>query len=1253
MSSAVSRSKLQRQLLQAKLLPKVAALPENLTDEHRAFWNQLIGEPFRNRIMKRGTKSSNGRTWTQDQFIGPFCDEVYPSLSSEARTQYEVVLGQKVYAYLTNHSNRKTEGVKPKPSMVAKQRIYGHDIWRQENPEAFDELMKQYETDHPDVTLNVGSRRSLTIRFFGTLPPSEQTKYREMAAERLKVIRSLCALSGDEKANYIDRFIAQHEALLKEADRVAGIKVNSQVLYQDQNDDYNIRTIVTESMADLEDAPEVDQIVTWIKSWVRVTANQDIKPKAPQPAITPDLTRDKFPLVPPIGGLKLADMQKIHRQVFTKLWNFGGGHGKVPWEMISADLDAWIAPDRRPPGVGFGDPNDLRMSVVVTWLEYFILCQTGAIPPERYIQFSKTLAGPHPIDPALSQESSRRLETIAPNKECWVLEFDKTITSCHAPGGMQYDDESLEYAKFLDQAKATAAAAARSKRVASQTAKDDILPEHHGLPTGPANLTSVIDGQEKALLTKWCSSLPAECSSVILELIDAINDLQAHLPASTPSGIWVGEYANAMPALLPLAPDALIDGLQFFVDFWLPIGYFVPRALAEPHSRFRYIHLWFEDMLELLLIRHAPTKTLVGERNGAVWIARAIIKLILNFAAINGDFTPPMRQPDTYDISQFPLDEYTTVLGWGRQLLATIQSSIKILAQTLVARQSEGSLATQPLGPETDVTPSQAPVIAARPPSHPPPTSVVPRTKKVPKTGSRPRRVKGRKKRTGGGSGSDEAISGDSDKSSDEQDFDTMDRRPGDDDEFNPDGFSYSANDMDVHMDEDGAPHSSAHLADDCFKIFHPLPPPPDDTEHVLGPFPILPAASLDPLPKSYPALITVLVATIARVEAALRAWGSLAQTNTTSYGQEIRDVKDATCHLPGPIQPLAQLLLARRRAWSRAKITAPAVLQFVPHLAETARAALQLDIAVSDFDAVQAQAATTGDLEREELDKHHRRLLKGTVELCWVYKELRAFHDLTTEWAKDLPGSVFDSDDTILTSGPALYAVVQPLLQWSKAASKLDERSRTERKAMWRSLGRPFEKKHNAPLWYCFGSPRAEEIPNGLEGKSPFYLILTIFSSNYTLIDHLKVIDELNGHDEEENVGIDAPTNPTTSISTSAPPMPSRPRSEALPPTNPEPPSAKDVGEEHALPTHSPTDEASTSVPTPSPSAPSSSTNRPKNTQSRAQLKLPEEPAVTRTTRAITQAAVVESAAISSQTRKGRTSEGTAGRGTSKKRRR
>jgi hypothetical protein len=202
----------------------------------------------------------------------------------------------------------------------------------------------------------------------------------------------------------------------------------------------------------------------------------------------------------------------------------------VPWGSIGADLDAWISPHRRPAGVEFADPSNLRLSAVLKWLNFFISCQTGVVPLERYIQFTKIHAGLQPIDRALSQESSRRLETTGPNKQQWVLEFEQTVTSCHTFGGMEYPENSVEYLRFLGRKKGAVLAA---NLVAPTPSKPAIAPaDHPSLPVGRAHPMTVIDGQEKALLEKWCTALPAECGEAIAELIDRVNALQSHSPAS-------------------------------------------------------------------------------------------------------------------------------------------------------------------------------------------------------------------------------------------------------------------------------------------------------------------------------------------------------------------------------------------------------------------------------------------------------------------------------------------------------------------------------------------------------------------------------------------------------------------------------------------------------------------------------------------------------------------------------------------------
>lgn len=96
-------------------------------------------------------------------------------------------------------------------------------------------------------------------------------------------------------------------------------------------------------------------------------------------------------------------------------------------------------------------------------------------------------------------------------------------------------------------------------------------------------------------------------------------------------------YANSMPALLALSPKTLVEGLQYFINFWNPIGYFTPSAKAAVTSHLLYFQLYIEDLLMSPLICHATSSTLLSDKNSIICIVCALILLIFNFAVVKGD----------------------------------------------------------------------------------------------------------------------------------------------------------------------------------------------------------------------------------------------------------------------------------------------------------------------------------------------------------------------------------------------------------------------------------------------------------------------------------------------------------------------------------------------------------------------------------------------------------------------------------------
>ncbi|KAF8594418.1 hypothetical protein BDV93DRAFT_515797 [Ceratobasidium sp. AG-I] len=651
----------------------------------------------------------------------------------------------------------------------------------------------------------------------------------------------------------------------------------------------------------------------------------------------------------------------------------------------------------------------------------------------------------------------------------------------------------------------------------------------------PSNNVSVV-GQEKDLLLKWADAAAEPYRTLILELIDGINTLQSHLPATTPFGIWVGQYATAMPTVLPSSPDSLVEGLQFFLPFWLPLGTYSPSAVADLRSRLRYFQLFIEDMLATPLIRHAQSNTLPGGYNGTVQLARPLILYLLNFAAMNGDFTPPIAPPsDEYNLTSLPLEELPNVLSWCRELIEAIQLSIRTLALTSDTRKAytPGIEAATALGD----LPSLG--LAINNSSEPVPgPSIVRSSQKQ----TQHRSNKASKAKQAGKSRdplSDEELSaGDSGHSSNEQDYNKLDPNS-DDDDLDPDGFSTnfkfthrSRSESTGHSNQQPIEHEDRTdgtairgrllpcLPEECSEIFTQDASNSENLRHVFGPFLPLPPTPQRSLPASYEELLIGVNITRTKVDQTLRDWNTLATINNSGFTRDLQAARDAVDELPSPLQPLVRFVLARRYAWERAKAASTHVIEFLARFALVVRDTLQLDTGAAQFWESNALGNTASNLDLDTLRKEHSRLLKGAIEVSWIYKELLKFERLSTEWFLRLPTSWLEDDSILSLNGASLYDLVVPLVDWANAARKLDDSFRVRRKSMWRLLNKPFEARCNASVWYWFGNPRPIEMPERLD-------------------DSLTIIKEIIDNTDDDYVDLGAPINsspPTTSLATSAP---------------------------------------------------------------------------------------------------------------------
>lgn len=87
---------------------------------------------------------------------------------------------------------------------------------------------------------------------------------------------------------------------------------------------------------------------------------------------------------------------------------------------------------------------------------------------------------------------------------------------------------------------------------------------------------------------------------------------------------------------------------------------------------------------------------------------------------------------------------------------------------------------------------------------------------------------------------------------------------------------------------------------------------------------------------------------------------------------------------------------------------------------------------------------------------KLHQHLLKGAIELCWMYKEIFTFKQLITEWSNCLLETWLARDLPI--HRPTLFSLVSLLVDWANTAHALNISLHVQQKQMWLAVGQPFE---------------------------------------------------------------------------------------------------------------------------------------------------------------------------------------------------
>ncbi|CUA77297.1 putative ATP-dependent helicase DinG homolog [Bacillus subtilis subsp, subtilis str. 168] [Rhizoctonia solani] len=658
-------------------------LSEYLTEREKRWWDEFIGKD-KSFDQHRGPRGShNGAmAWVRGKFCTEWWPEFYPQypeVSNEDKIYYFTnrKIGGRIYSYLHNTTKRQNDetkdssgkagsSTKPKTTLSKparlKKKVLPHDLWRRSNPEAYRARVDKYTTENGEPSF--GRLRALSSDEFKELPAAERAKWEKKAKEELKKAREAVKLTDpNERAEFVKDYMKEFRIMLDDLEQRAGVKMCALILQETSEGKYRLTRELSDSIKDFGKSPALVSSMGAFQKWYQDTADTTVDNPIPLPTVYPDYANNCIPLLPDFAGITLDPARHLMRTYTNAVFRFQGAVGKVMWKEIKEDLKFWLDPALLPEE--FDDPSHLALPVVLVWLDFFRQGQRqeADAPAAPQLWFRRVPAGLNPIDKSESQEVAREEGTYK-GKKSVILVFDRPVTRCHHPDGMNYSEDSRRYADFLN-----------SGSMEPDLDEIDLPEEWMGLPIpGTDTPELLIPGAVKGFILDLANRLPEAQAQLVTRLLQAADEHTAHFPATHPQGVY--QEGERPPKLIPPSPDS--DSWP--ISMWPHSDYFKHPSKAAPDGTVSQYELWQEHAAKVLV--HEPSGTLYGGKNGVICVVRSLIQLLFTFSAVRGDFDPPEPMPEDYNAARFPVNEWPLLLQWVNDWATAIESSTAILRKT-------------------------------------------------------------------------------------------------------------------------------------------------------------------------------------------------------------------------------------------------------------------------------------------------------------------------------------------------------------------------------------------------------------------------------------------------------------------------------------------------------------------------------------------------------------------------------------------
>ncbi|KAG9073908.1 hypothetical protein FRC06_011078, partial [Ceratobasidium sp. 370] len=374
--------------------------------------------------------------------------------------------------------------------------------------------------EKPELRGNVSEFRTVVCNLFKALPAEVKESYSQKFQDRKRDIQA-GVVTDEKKAQYVAHMMKKIDAILREAERQAGVffEGNLGIVTNGLLDIHRISTPLGKSFLTSEPGISSHALV---QGWLVANLGKfDARP-IPARAVIPVRQEYMRPQIPDMTEHRptLQLTRSWVRTLFSVIYQLCGGAGGVPYKEIEdaiANNDySWIPKDCIPEGVPFKEPGYMTLDQTLAWLKRFEDWRIGS----SSVFFTKVYTADCETKPSVDQASSREVVTRN-GVPVWLVQYTGPVTVPQNVKAVYYPSRSWDYFYFLQEGR--------------NGSSDPTLGRDHwnGLPSRTESdqpLQGQIGAEEREVIDKIFAGCNDEVRKTVGALIDAVNKMETMAP---------------------------------------------------------------------------------------------------------------------------------------------------------------------------------------------------------------------------------------------------------------------------------------------------------------------------------------------------------------------------------------------------------------------------------------------------------------------------------------------------------------------------------------------------------------------------------------------------------------------------------------------------------------------------------------------------------------------------------------------------